>query len=271
MGHVQSSDPVAWSGYTEQLADWPECPMTQAAGLYRPTGGGKLCVLCVSESALAICLQMPAAVVLTPISSLPQTHLYRNMKSRLELASGTLMLFFFSLFALVSTPLQAEKHLSSKSPQTTTVLNLIKDIADNRRAIKQQSFQRSTRAYIPLAQRVTTLSFTSQRFFKVISPLCVPPPPPLPVNQLMLVVWNNSFNGYVCYLTLNKDCSSWLQFNVWVKWKYEVIVRQLLRWTGLRCFPAMTSACLHMQFRSSVLDLEVTVCRIWDRYNILSL
>lgn len=95
MGHVQSSDPVAWSGYTEQLADWPECPMTQAAGLYRPTGGGKLCVLCVSESALAICLQMPAAVVLTPISSLPQTHLYRNMKSRLELASGTLMLFFF--------------------------------------------------------------------------------------------------------------------------------------------------------------------------------
>lgn len=151
------------------------------------------------------------------------------------------------------------------------MLNLIKDIADNRRAIKQQSFQRSTRAYIPLAQRVTTLSFTSQRFFKVISPLCVPPPPPLPVNQLMLVVWNNSFNGYVCYLTLNKDCSSWLQFNVWVKWKYEVIVRQLLRWTGLRCFPAMTSACLHMQFRSSVLDLEVTVCRIWDRYNILSL
>lgn len=131
---------------------------------------------------------MPAAVVLTPVPSLPQTHLYRNMKPRLELASVTLILSFF---ALVSTPLQAEKHLSSKHLQTTTVLNLIKDIADNRRAIKQQSFQHSTRAYIPVAQRVTAHSFTSQRFFKVISLLCVPPPLPLLVNQGMLVVWNN--------------------------------------------------------------------------------
>ena len=109
-----------------------------------------------------------------------------------ELASGAIILF--SLFALVSTPLQAEKHLSSNSLQTTTVLNLIKDIPDNRRAIKQQSFQCATRAYIPVAQRVTALSFTSQRFFKVISLLCVLPPPPLPVNPMMQVVWNNSFN-----------------------------------------------------------------------------
>lgn len=195
-----------------------------------------LCIVC-QWVGIGYLFAMPAAVVLIPILSLPQTHLYRNMKSRLELASGTLMLF--SLFALVSTQLQAEKHLSSKSPQTTTVLNLIKDITDNRRAIKQQSFQRSARAYIPLAQRVTALSFTSQRFFKVISPLCVPPPPPLPVNQLMLVVWNNSFNGCViCYLTLNKECSSWLQLNVLVKyeiWGYCVAATPLDRPPLLCC------------------------------------
>lgn len=62
-------------------------------------------------------LQMPAAVVLTPIPALSQMHLYRNMKSRLELATGTFIIIF-SLFALVSTPPQAKKHLSSKSLQT---------------------------------------------------------------------------------------------------------------------------------------------------------
>lgn len=136
------------SGCTEQLDGWPERPVTHAAGPYRPTGTGLPCVLCVSVWAwLCVC----KCQQLLSSHQFPLSHLYRNMKSRLELASGTLILF--SLFALVSTPLQAEKHLSSKSLQTTTVLNLIKDIADNGRAIKQQPFQRSTRAYIPVAQR----------------------------------------------------------------------------------------------------------------------
>lgn len=141
---------------------------------------------------VAICLQMPEAAVLTPISPLRQTHLHRNMQSRLALASGTLILFF-SLFALVSTPLQAEKYLSSNSLQTTTELNLIKDITDNSGAIKQQCFQHPTRAYKPLAQRVTAVSFISQSFFKAISLLCVLPPPPHPVSQVMLVAWSDSF------------------------------------------------------------------------------
>lgn len=54
---------------------------------------------------------------------------------------------FFPLFAPVSKPLQAEKHWSSTSLQTSAVLNLIKDITDNKRTIKQQSFQRSAGAY----------------------------------------------------------------------------------------------------------------------------
>lgn len=188
------------SGCTEQLDDRLERPMTQAAGPCGPAGFGQPCVLCVSVWARLCVCKCQQLLFSHQFPPLPQTHLNRNMKSGLELASGTLIPF--SLFALVSTPLQAEKHLSSKSLQTTTVLNLIKEIADNRRAIKQQSFQRSTGAYIPLAQRVTALSFTSQRFFKAISPLCVPPPPPLLVHQVMLVAWNASFSWNVFYYRL---------------------------------------------------------------------
>lgn len=112
---------------------------------------------------------------------------------------------FLSLFARVSTPLQAQEHLSSKSLQTTGVLNLIKDIADNRRPIKQASFQRSTGgAYIPTARRVTAHGLTTQQFFKVISLLCVRPPPPIPVNQVTPAVWKQFIQTEMS--TLNKDC-----------------------------------------------------------------
>lgn len=127
---------------------------------------------------MALCLQMPAAVVLLPIFPLPQPYRYKNMKSTLELASGTLILC--GVFALVSKPLQAEKHLSSKCLRTTTVLNLIKDISDNKRTIKQQSFQLSTRVHIAATQRVTALSSTSQSFHCVISRVCVPCKTPFP-------------------------------------------------------------------------------------------
>lgn len=116
---------------------------------------------------MALCLQMPAAVVLLPIFPLPQPYRYKNMKSTLELASGTLILCW--VFALVSKPLQSEKHLSSKCLWTTTELNLIKDISDNKRTIKQRSFQLSTRVHIATTQRVSALSSSSQSFFSVIS------------------------------------------------------------------------------------------------------
>lgn len=211
--------------------------MTKAAGPYIHSDTGQPSALCFS---LAICLQMPEAAVLTPISPLRQTHLHWNMKSGLPLASGALILFFFfsPLFALVSTPLQAEKYLSSNSLQTTTVLNLIKDITDNRGAIKQQCFQHPTGAYIPLAQRVTAVSFISQWFFKAISLLCVLPPPPHPVNQVMLVAWGNSFIRNVFYRWLwMRIALVGLQVNKWVKRECRVI-EQLLSWTVpplLRC------------------------------------
>lgn len=131
---------------------------------------------------MAMCLQMSAAVAFTPISPSPTDT--PGQKYEVQVGAGIWRInAFFSLFGRVSTPLQAEKHLSSKSLQTSTVLDLIKDIADNKGTIKQQSFQCSTRAYIPVAHRVRALSFTSQRFFKVISLLCVPPtPPPTPPN-----------------------------------------------------------------------------------------
>lgn len=191
--HVQDSKPVAWVWL--HRAAWWLAWMPNDTGIWSLRTHWHwtaVCIVCQCVG-MAPCLQMPAAVVFTAIFPLPQTHLYRNIKSRLELASGALIPF--SLFALVSRPLQPEKHLSSKSLQTTTVLNLIKDIVHNKGTIKQQSFQHSTRAYIPVAHRVTALRFTSQRFFKVISLLCVPPPPPSPVNQMMLPVWTNSFNS----------------------------------------------------------------------------
>lgn len=202
-GHVQSSEPVAqvWLHWAAWWLAWTPND-TGSWSLQTRWHWKALCIVCRCVGT-AVCLQMLAAVVLTPISPLPQTHLYRNIKSSLAMAFGTLILFFYYSLPLVSTPLQAEKHLSSKSLQTTTVLNLIKDIADNRRAIKQQSLHRSTRAYIPVAQRVTPLCFTSQRFFKVISWLCVPPlPPPSPVNQVMLVGWNNTIKWNVFYYWL---------------------------------------------------------------------
>lgn len=166
--------------------------MTKTSGPYRPAGTRGPSLLCVSVCAW-FCVCKCQQLLSPHRSALSHRHTYRKMNSRLELASGTLILF--SVFALVSMPQQAEKHLSSKSLQTTTLVNLIKDIADNKRTIKQKSFQHPRRAYIAVAHRVIALSFTSQRFFKVISLLRLLPPPSLPVNLVMLVVWNNSFNS----------------------------------------------------------------------------
>lgn len=57
-----------------------------------------------------------------------------------------IFVFYLLLFATSNTLQQPKKHLSSKTPQTPTVLNLTKEITRNKTTIKEQSFQLSTGA-----------------------------------------------------------------------------------------------------------------------------
>ena len=146
VGHVQSSEPVVW---LHRAARWSARTPGDTRSWSRQTRWRWtfLCVVCLCVG-MTVCSQMTAAVVLTPISPLSHRHTPAQ-KYEVQVGAGIWHInTFFSLFALVSTPLQAEEHLSSKSLQTTAVLNLIKDITDNRRPIKQASFQRSTGGHI---------------------------------------------------------------------------------------------------------------------------
>lgn len=120
------------------------------------------------------------------ISCFPHTNLpHRPVQSGSEAAIGTLILF--SLSTLVSK-LQAEKHLSSESSSKLCTKR-------NQRHRRQYTYNKIAglsafgQGVYPNAQRVTAFCFTSQRFLKVISLLCVPPAPPLSVNQVTLVVF----------------------------------------------------------------------------------
>lgn len=174
------------------LMAWPWCPPCSE---FRPSGLGLAAL-----SSLMTGLNAQWQRQLVPTYTLTLDSLAHCVSAWLSVCKCQKLLSSHQFpLSLVSTPLQAEKYLSSNSLQTTTVLNLIKDITDNRGAIKQQCFQHPTGAYIPLAQRVTAVSFISQLFFKAISLLCVLPPPPHPVNQVMLVAWGKSFIRNVFY------------------------------------------------------------------------
>lgn len=92
-GHVESLDPVAW--------DWLYWAAWWLAWIPNDTGSWSLqsrwhwTALCIVRQLAG--MQIPGAAVFTIIPPLRRTHLCRNMRSGLELALGTLILFFHSL------------------------------------------------------------------------------------------------------------------------------------------------------------------------------
>lgn len=145
--------------------------MKKAAGPCRPADTGQHCVLCVGLW-LSVCKSqklLPSHIHFpSPADTPVQKYVVLVGVGIWNINTFFPFLFFYTLPQIAHISLQ----IVFKQP----LLNLIKDITDNRRAIKQQCFQRSVRAYIAVAQRVTAVSLISLWSLKATPPHRVQPP-----------------------------------------------------------------------------------------------